>query len=70
MIIWDGIKLRLKKKLHAPVKDRVCADGSFWQVACSENNLRGIYIYIKILLKHLKKREKWNSFEICKRKQR
>ena len=57
MIIWDGIKLRLKKKLHAPVKDRVCADGSFWQVACSENNLRGIYIY-KNLIETLKKKGK------------
>ena len=34
MIIWDGVKLSLKKKTHAAVKDRVCTDSAY------------IYIYI------------------------
>ena len=44
IIIWNGIKLSLKKKFHAPVKDRVCAAGLFWLFVCSVNNLRCICI--------------------------
>ena len=47
MIIWDGVKLSVKKQTHAAVKDRVCTDSAF------------IYIYIyKTLLRHLKKETK------------
>ena len=44
MIIWDGIKLSLKKQFHALVKDRVCAAGLFWLFEYSVNNLRCICI--------------------------
>ena len=44
IIIWDGIKLSLKKQFHALVKDRVCAAGLFWLFECSVNNLRCICI--------------------------
>ena len=37
MIIWDGVKLSVKKQTHAAVKDRVCTDSAFIY----------IYIYIK-----------------------
>ena len=39
MIIWDGVKLSVKKQTHAAVKDRVCTDSAF------------IYIYIYIYIK-------------------
>ena len=37
-------KINPKKNFHAPVKDRVCADGLFWLVRCSVNNV--VYMYI------------------------
>ena len=70
LITWNGIELGLKKRqTHAAVKDRVCADGSFWLVARRINNLRYIHTYIykyiyvyKTLLRHLKtKQNKWKN---------
>ena len=36
MIIWDGVKLSVKKQTHAFVKGRVCTDSAY------------IYIYIYV----------------------
>ena len=44
MIIWDVIKLSLKKQFHALVRDRVFAASLFWLFARSVNNLRCVCI--------------------------
>ena len=38
MIIWDGVKLSVKKQTHAFVKGRVCTDSAY------------IYIYVCVCL--------------------
>ena len=61
MIIWDGVKLSVKKQTHAVVKGRVCTDSVYIYVCvckiltfvkqCSIHRSRAMYIYIYIYIK-------------------
>ena len=52
MIIWDGVKLSVKKQTHAIVKGRVCTDSAYIYINLtfvkqySIHRSRAIYIHI------------------------